>query len=244
MKVHVTKVTIADKDKQGNPLINPKSNKPYWRVGMQTQEHKDQWLSGFANSQKDVDYWKGMEGKEVDIEIEEKVSGDRTFLNFRLPKFDAKEGIEQILTKMDALTAYLEREFAEFRQLLSERTHIADSPDASITGSDAGIREDLKNPLPHQSQASEGLKDEVQSNEDRKKGEDGQEANEDDIGSLKGKIFAKLKAIAPQPSETAQMLYEISEILGEDGRLKYKAVRSVSDIKDLGHAQAIYKVLK
>lgn len=68
MQVTITRIfrTTTDK-KTGQPLIN-KNGKPYERVGIQTQEYGDKWLSGFGAAWNS--YWK--EGDTVNIEVEEK----------------------------------------------------------------------------------------------------------------------------------------------------------------------------
>lgn len=79
MKIHITRVNIAWANKEGQPYLD-KNQKPYARVGIQTQEHGKTWLSGFAYQGEKPLNWKS--GDEADVEVEQK--GD--FTNFRLPK--------------------------------------------------------------------------------------------------------------------------------------------------------------
>jgi hypothetical protein len=72
----VTLTTINRRDKTST------AGKPYVSLGIKTQEHGDKWLSGFGNKRNAG--WK--EGDDVEIEVVEKVVGDKTYLNFEMPK--------------------------------------------------------------------------------------------------------------------------------------------------------------
>ena len=98
MIVKLTKVTILDKDKNGNPLIN-KNNKPYKRCLIDTEQH-DKALSGFGNATTEA--WQP--GQEVYIDVTE--SGK--WLNFSIPKSgtpapsnDRLQAIEDRLTALE-----------------------------------------------------------------------------------------------------------------------------------------------
>jgi hypothetical protein len=78
MKVKVTRVAVKDTKKDGSQLLT-KAGNAFWNVGIQTEEHGDQWLSCLAfNSDDKVKAVQ--EGDSIDIAIEE--NGD--FKNFRL----------------------------------------------------------------------------------------------------------------------------------------------------------------
>lgn len=74
-KIKITKITQTDKDKEGNQLTNKFG--PYFRIGLQTEQHGTKWLSGFSKSKLD---WQV--GQEVDIEVTE----NGQYLNFSIPK--------------------------------------------------------------------------------------------------------------------------------------------------------------
>jgi len=81
-KITLTRVYRNDKDKNGVPLIS-KTGKPYTKVGLQTVEHGDAWLSGFENSSnKD---WK--EGDVVEVIVTQQQGRDgKVYLNFETPR--------------------------------------------------------------------------------------------------------------------------------------------------------------
>lgn len=79
MKVKLTYIKDTER-------VSPKTNKPYTSRSIKTQEHGEQWLSGFRN--KDNADWKV--GDEVEIEIKEVKKDDRVFLNFETPKKEDK----------------------------------------------------------------------------------------------------------------------------------------------------------
>lgn len=81
MQVKITKIYTTDKDKQGNALI-AKSGRPYTRLSIKTQEYGDKWISGFKG--KESGTWR--EGDTVEVNITEKQTGDKTYLNFEVPK--------------------------------------------------------------------------------------------------------------------------------------------------------------
>jgi hypothetical protein len=77
-KVKITRIYKTDKDKMGNPLKNAKGL-GYTRMSIKTEQHGDEWISGFENSfNKD---WK--EGDTVDVAIEKTNSKGKEYLNFK-----------------------------------------------------------------------------------------------------------------------------------------------------------------
>lgn len=94
MKATIKQAKRFKEDQNGNPYIG-KDGKPYTRLLIQI-EGNDETLSGFDNDK--TASWK--EGTVVDIEIEKKVVGDKTYWNFKLPnKFDY---LEQRVIKLEA----------------------------------------------------------------------------------------------------------------------------------------------
>lgn len=67
MQINLKRVYRTDTKKDGTKLVT-KQGKPYVRVGIQTKEHGDQWLSGF-DAKGWTSEWK--EGDVVNVTIEE-----------------------------------------------------------------------------------------------------------------------------------------------------------------------------
>lgn len=80
-QVKITRVLVSDKKKDGTPYIS-KEGRPYSKLGLQTEEYGDRWLSGFVGSwNKD---WKV--GSVVELDLLENVGSDGTkYLNFSKP---------------------------------------------------------------------------------------------------------------------------------------------------------------
>ncbi len=101
MQVKIKRISRKDTDKDGNKLLGKKDQKPYFKIGIQTEEHGDEWLSGFANSTTDPRYLME-EGGTYSIAVEEKKVGDKIFKNFRMLSAQEKE-----LEELRALKATL-----------------------------------------------------------------------------------------------------------------------------------------
>jgi len=101
MKVTLTKIYRTTKNKEGQPLIG-KNGKGYERLGIKTQEHGDQWLSGFGGSWNQ--YWQ--EGEQVDINVVEVQGKDKVFLNFE--KIDETKLTQDKLTELENRIIILE----------------------------------------------------------------------------------------------------------------------------------------
>jgi hypothetical protein len=80
-KITLTKVFRNDKDKEGKPLMT-KAGKPYTKLALKCEEYGESWLSGFDSSK--TSSWK--EGDVVEVVVSSKISGDKTFFNFEVPK--------------------------------------------------------------------------------------------------------------------------------------------------------------
>ena len=80
MKVQITRVYKTNVDKNGN-LLKTADNRPYERVGIQTEEYKDRWISGFG-SRATQDWQKG---DIVEIEVKEVQKNGQIYLNFETP---------------------------------------------------------------------------------------------------------------------------------------------------------------
>lgn len=87
MQVKVTRISKKNTDKDGNPLLGKRDQRPYWKIGIQTDQTGDEWLSGFANNESDPRYLMDVGGT-YHIAVEEKKVGDRIFKNFRMLKPD------------------------------------------------------------------------------------------------------------------------------------------------------------
>ena len=48
MQLTITKCNYKNTDKEGKPLIGKKSGKPYWKVGILTNEFGTVWVNGFT----------------------------------------------------------------------------------------------------------------------------------------------------------------------------------------------------
>lgn len=111
MKVKITKVSATNTNQQGDELISQKSGKPYWKVGIQTQEYGATWINGFTNYEP-----KDWEGKEMELEIEDKVYNGKTYKNFRMiPKGAA--GQEQVLNVLKMHETLLREILAGVKQI-------------------------------------------------------------------------------------------------------------------------------
>lgn len=87
------------------------AGKPYTSVRIKTQEHGDKQLSGFGNAgNKD---WK--EGDTVEINVTEKVSNGRTFLNFENPKPQSGPDMKNVEVRL----AFISHKVDECHEMLT-----------------------------------------------------------------------------------------------------------------------------
>lgn len=93
-KVTLTKIFTKEE-------ISPRTQKPYTRMSIKTQEHGDRWISGFQN--KGNANWR--EGDTVEILLETTKKDDKEYLNFSLPKMEdvQEEKLSKIEFKMGAI---------------------------------------------------------------------------------------------------------------------------------------------
>lgn len=99
MKLTITKVHRADKNKDGQPYIS-KKGQPYTRVGIKTEEYGDRWLSGFGNQ--DNEMWNV--GDTVEVEVEE--SGQ--YLNFSNQKKKvSREEFDNLLARVEVVEKFI-----------------------------------------------------------------------------------------------------------------------------------------
>lgn len=114
MKVKITRVSRRNTTKDGAPLLGKKDGKPYWNIGIQTEQTGEEWLSGFANSQSDPRYLME-EGGTYSIAIDEKKVGDKVFKNFRMlkPEELKMEEMEEELRALKAAKATPEQHQAD-----------------------------------------------------------------------------------------------------------------------------------
>ena len=95
-KILLTKVYRSDKDKDGNPL-KTRDGRTYTRLGVQAKEYGEKWLSGFDSFwNKD---WK--EGMVVGVEVEETMSGSKTYLNITKP--DPLKELEERVKRLEGI---------------------------------------------------------------------------------------------------------------------------------------------
>lgn len=84
MKVHITKVSSTNKKKDGTDMIN-KNGKPFFRVGIQTSEHGEEWINGFMPSHPGD--W---EGSEQELTITEEEFNGKVSKKFAVPRASDK----------------------------------------------------------------------------------------------------------------------------------------------------------
>ena len=108
MKIKLTKVVRSDKDKAGN-LLKTKDGRAYSRIGIQTKEYGDKWISGF------VGYWNEnwVEGQIVGAVVEP--NGD--FLNLKKP-----DPVAELEERVKALEAIVYQSRVETRPATPEET--------------------------------------------------------------------------------------------------------------------------
>lgn len=101
----LTKVSATDSKKDGSKLIN-KFGKTYWRVGIQTTEHPNEWINGFMNAKPE---WK--EGDTVELEVTESMYNDKLQKSFAIPKKEDQmvEGIEMIQNRIVGINLKLDK---------------------------------------------------------------------------------------------------------------------------------------
>lgn len=115
-KITLTFVGRYTTDKNNQPLVSKKTNKPYTSLRIKCNEHGDKYLSGFDGAEtKD---WKI--GDTVEVEITQ--NGD--YLNFSVPKRNAPSGGGMSPEQFDRIyrEVYATRqEMVMIRQLLQEK---------------------------------------------------------------------------------------------------------------------------
>lgn len=102
-EVTLKKIYRSDKKKDGTPLIN-KNGQPFEKIGIQTIEHGDRWLSGFGGPANKS--W--VEGDRVKIEVYQ--NGE--YWNFKMPNTSggvSREEFDQLAMQVRDLKAKLER---------------------------------------------------------------------------------------------------------------------------------------
>ncbi len=94
-KITITRIHKSDKKKDGTPYVS-KEGRPYTRLGIQTREYGDKWLSGFGSG------WNGdwKEGSEVEVEIEKVTKDGVEYLNFSKP-----DPLNEFLTQLNSAFA-------------------------------------------------------------------------------------------------------------------------------------------
>ena len=98
MQVQLTKVARFTTDKNNEPL-KTKDGRNYTRIRIQTNEHIDQWLSGFENPE--TENWR--EGDTVEIDVKQV----GVYLNFSTPK--KADVLEARVTELEKRVTALEK---------------------------------------------------------------------------------------------------------------------------------------
>lgn len=86
-KVKLTTIASTNKKKDGTVMVNKFGN--FWRVGIKTEQHEDQWLNGFTKYEP-----KWEVGDEIDIEVTTEEFNGKEQLKFRVAKKD--EAVEEV----------------------------------------------------------------------------------------------------------------------------------------------------
>ena len=107
-KLTITRIHKSDKDKAGN-LLKTKDGRAYSRIGIQTKEYGDKWISGF------VSYWNEnwVEGQIVGAVVEP--NGD--FLNLKKP-----DQVAELEERVKALEAIVYQSRVETKPATKEET--------------------------------------------------------------------------------------------------------------------------
>lgn len=110
IKVHILKVKVDDKDKAGNLLISKKYGKPFYKVGIQTQEFGNDWLNGLMNFP--PNNW---EGTEQEIEQYDEDYQGKTYKKFKIVSKAVQTAADvfvmskEIHTKLDQIIELLKK---------------------------------------------------------------------------------------------------------------------------------------
>lgn len=116
-KTILTKLYITDKNKEGKPLTN-KYGKPYQKIAIKTELTKDEWITGFINSDKDVRLgWK--EGQQIIIKITE---------NGQWKNFEVADRIDLLEARVEALEKMFVNKPVSTNALQEEEINSLDLP--------------------------------------------------------------------------------------------------------------------
>lgn len=110
--VKLTRISSTNKRKDGTPLEGKYGS--YYRVGIQTEQHGEEWLNGFSN---DNPSWEI--GDEINIEVMEEEWNGKMQKKFRL----AKDADVELHNK--------DKEIEELKKKLGE-----DTPVINVNGDD------------------------------------------------------------------------------------------------------------
>lgn len=100
MQVTINKCSYTDKKKDGSEC-RTKQGKTFYKVGIKTNEHGDEWINGLVFDAPPTDW----EGKTMELDIKEEEYQGKTSLKFELPRkgknFADIEQLKTTLGKMD-----------------------------------------------------------------------------------------------------------------------------------------------
>src|SRR3990167_1485815 len=96
----IKRINVSDKDKNNNPLIS-KNKKPFYKVGLQVEEHGSAWINGLWFD--GVCPWK--ENDVVKLVIKEEEYQGRKSLKFELPRKENpnQKQFEEVLGELSKL---------------------------------------------------------------------------------------------------------------------------------------------
>jgi len=101
-KLTLTQISSTDRKKDGTECLT-KQGKRFWKVGLKTKEHGDEWMNGLVF--KEVE-WKEGDVVELDTKMEE--YNGKESLKFRVPKKEEKALADKD-AEIAALKAKLEK---------------------------------------------------------------------------------------------------------------------------------------
>lgn len=126
MKIKITKVTYTDTKKDGTKCID-KNSKPFYKVGIQTQEHGDQWINGLVFGEPPT--WQA--GEEVELDIKEEEYQGTKSLKFDLPT--KSSAVNSEIEKLWIFGRGLEIEIKQIKHQLGGEKPVQATPDANTS---------------------------------------------------------------------------------------------------------------
>ena len=106
MQITISKISYTDKKKDGTSCIS-KNGKPFYKVGIQTNEFGDTWINGLIFDNPPT--WK--EGDKIDLIIKDEEYNGITSKKFELPKPANIQGekLDKVMVELSFIKHQLER---------------------------------------------------------------------------------------------------------------------------------------